>query len=98
MEKLEKEKIEKKDDGVSDEDEDKKNKNSQALVIFEDKNEKNEEKNENNEKNEEKEKKEENEEKEKNEENEENKSYSDVNYWHVELPKDIDDDILKEIE
>jgi len=89
LEKLEKEKIEKKDDGVSDEDEDKKNKNSQALVIFEDKNEKNEEKNENNEKNEEKEKK---------EENEENKSYSDVNYWHVELPKDIEYDILKEIE
>ena len=32
------------------------------------------------------------------EKNEENKSYNDVNYWHIELSKDMNDDILKEIE
>lgn len=33
-----------------------------------------------------------------NKENEENKVYNDVNYWHVEIINDINDDILKELE
>ena len=72
---MEKETNEKKELSDTDEDnEEKKDDNSQALVLFENKNENNLEK------------------------NDENKSYNDVNYWHIDLSKDIDDDILKEIE
>ena len=73
---MEKETNEKKElnDIDNEDNEEKKDNNSQALVLFENKNEKNFEK------------------------NDENKSYNDVNYWHIELSKDIDDDILKEIE
>ena len=72
---MEKETNENKELSDTDEDnEEKKDDNSQALVLFENKNENNLEK------------------------NDENKSYNDVNYWHIDLSKDIDDDILKEIE
>ena len=72
---MEKETNENKELSDTDEDnEEKKDDNSQALVLFENKNENNLEK------------------------NDENKSYNDVNYWHIDLSKDIDDDILKETE
>ena len=73
---MEKEKNEKKEESDTDieNNEEKKDENTQALVLYENKNENILEK------------------------NEENKSYNDVNYWHIKLSKDMNDDILKEIE
>ena len=73
---MEKEKNEEKEESDIDIEnkEEKKDENTLALVLYENKNDNILEK------------------------NEENKSYNDVNYWHIELSKDMNDDILKEIE